>query len=392
MQNAWQATAFTSITKIFQCGLLSLTLLVATAAHSQEWLYTVRPGDNLWSVSTEHLIHTDYWSRLQALNGVADPMRLPPGMKLRIPIAWLKRLPAKAQVLSVQGEARAVIAATGQTVSVNAGRLLQTGDTLLTGPGSTVSLEFGDGSRVLLQADSELRMEALNAYGPTRFVNTRIRLQQGRLESQVTPRADSGPRYEISTPAAASTVRGTRYRIGMDPATDTARTEVVEGVVAFRGVQTTRTVHQGFGALAEIGQAPLPPTPLLPPPQLVELPSVVTRLPVQLGFFPAPGAVAYRAQVAPTDPRQTVLLDTILPALPADKPGAPKSGALAAPEALTLLLGPVGTNWPEGDYMARIRGIDDKGLEGFDAQHRFRFRALPEQGAKEDDENKYIYR
>ena len=379
--------------KLVRSGLLSLMLLAATAAHSQEWLYTVRPGDNLWSVSTDYLIHTDYWSRLQALNGVADPMRLPPGMKLRIPIAWLKRLPAKAQVLSVQGEARAVIAATGQTVSVNAGRLLQTGDTLLTGPDSAVSLEFGDGSRVLLQADSELRMEALDAYGPTRFVNTRIRLQQGRLESQVAPRANSGPRYEISTPAAASTVRGTHYRIGMDPAAATARTEVVEGTVAFRGGQTTRTVEQGFGTLAETGQAPLPPVPLLPPPKLVELPPVVTRLPVQLGFFPLPGAVAYRAQVAPTDPRQTVLLDAVLPALPADQSGAPKkSGNLAAAEVRTLLLSPVRLNWPAGDYVARIRGIDDKGLEGRDAQYRFRFHASREQDAKEDDENRYIYR
>ena len=391
MQIAWPATATPYATNLFRSGLLSLTLLAATAAHSQEWLYTVRPGDNLWSISTDYLIHTDYWSRLQTLNGVADPMRLPPGMKLRIPIAWLKRLPAKVRVLSVQGEAHVVIATTDRMIPVSPGRLLQTGDTLLTGPNSTVSLEFGDGSRVLLQADSELRMEALNAYGPTRFVNTRIRLQQGRLESQVTPRTESGPRYEILTPAAASTVRGTRYRIGMDPATDTARTEVVEGVVAFRGGQTTRTVNQGFGTLAEIGQAPLLPLPLLPPPKIAELSSVVARLPVQLSFFPVEGAVAYRTQIAPTDSRQTVLLDTVLPALPADRPGAPASGNRAAAQALTLLLSPVGSNLLAGDYVARIRGIDDKGLEGFDAQYRFHFQALSGQDP-EEDENRYIYK
>lgn len=391
MQIARRATVFTYTTRIFRGGLLSLLLLAATAAHSQEWLYTVRPGDNIWNVSATYLIRLDYWPRLQALNGVADPERLPPGMKLRIPIAWLKRLPAKAQVLSVQGEARAVIAATGQTVPVHTGLLLRTGDALLTGSNSAVNLEFGDGSRVLLQADSELRMEALDAYGPTRFVNTRIRLQQGRLESQVTPRAGSGPRYEISTPAAASTVRGTRYRIGMDPATDTARTEVVEGVVAFQGGQTTRTVNQGFGTLAEIGQAPLLPLPLLPPPKIAELSSVVARLPVQLSFFPVEGAVAYRAQIAPTDSRQTVLLDTVLPALPADKPGASKSRNRAAAEVLTLLLSPVGSNLLAGDYVARIRGIDDKGLEGRDAQYRFHFQALSGQDP-EEDENRYIYK
>ena len=385
-----QITQWTTshVATLSRSGLLSLMLLAATAAHSQEWLYTVRPGDNLWSVSTDYLIHTDYWARLQALNGIADPLRLPPGMKLRIPIAWLKRLPAKAWVLSVQGEARVVIAATGQTVPINAKRLLQTGDTLLTGPDGAVSLEFGDGSRVLLQANSELRMEALDAYGPTRFVNTRIRLQQGRLESQVAPRANSGPRYEISTPAAASTVRGTRYRIGMDSATATARTEVVEGIVAFRGGQTTRTVNQGFGTLAETGQAPLPPVPLLPPPKIAELPPTLTRLPVQLRFSPLPGAVAYRAQIAPADPRRTLLLDTVLPAPPTNGPGAPVRDHIAVTETLTLLLSPIGPDLSDGDYVARIRGIDGKGLEGYDGQYRFRLRTAPTPDAEKDDENR----
>ena len=113
-ESCWRTTPGTA--KLFLSGLLSLTLLAATAAHSEEWLYTVRPGDNLWTVSTDDLIRTDYWPRLQALNGVADPARLPPGMKLRIPVPWLKRLPAKARVLSAQGQVNAAIAATGQTV------------------------------------------------------------------------------------------------------------------------------------------------------------------------------------------------------------------------------------------------------------------------------------
>lgn len=379
MQIVWRTTS--GIAKLFLNGLLSLTLLAATAAYSEEWLYTVRPGDTLLGVSADYLIRTDYWPRLQALNGVADPTRLPPGMKLRIPIPWLKRLPAKARIVSAQGQVNAVIAATGQTVPADSGLSLQTGDTLLTGSDGAASLEFRDGSRVLLQADSELRMDTLSAYGPTRFADTRIHLQQGRVESQIKSRTGAGPRYEISTPAAASAVRGTRYRIGMDPAAATARTEVLEGTVAFEGHRTTRTVKRGFGTLAEIGQAPLPPVPLLPPPKLGERPPVVTRWPVQLNFFPLKGAVAYRAQVVPADPFKALLLDTLLPAL--------KSDDREAADALTLLLKPVGPALPDGDYIARIRGIDDKGLEGRDAQYRFRFQSLPD---PEEDENRYIYK
>ncbi|MDG4552448.1 MAG: FecR domain-containing protein [Candidatus Contendobacter sp.] len=382
MRTVWRTTPGKA--KLFLIsGLLSSALLAMTAAHSEEWLYTVRPGDTLLGVSADYLIRTDYWSRLQTLNGVADPTRLPPGMKLRIPIPWLKRLPAKVQVLSTRGEVSAVIAATGQTVAVHPGQSLQTGDTLLTGPDGAAGLEFRDGSRVLLQAGSELRMDTLSAYGPTRFADTRVRLLQGRVESQVRPRTEAGSRYEISTPAATSAVRGTRYRIGMDPAEATARTEVLEGAVAFQGRQTTRTVKQGFGSLAETGQAPLPPVPLLPPPKLGERPPVVTRWPVQLRFFPLEGAAAYRAQLVPADPFKGLLLDTLLPAL--------KSDGREATDALTLMLNPVGPALPDGEYIARIRGIDDKGLEGRDAQYRFRFHASPGQDF-EEDENRYIYK
>ena len=356
MQAAWRITTIVRKARIvILSGLSSLALLAATDAHGQEWLYTVRPGDNLWNITTDYLTRMDYWPKLQTLNQVADPEHLPPGMRLRIPIAWLKRLPATAQVLNVRGQAQAVIANTNRTIPVESGLYLQSGDALRTGPDSNVTLEFGDGSRLLLQADSQLSMDALRAYGQTKVVDTHLSLQQGRVESQVTPRTASGPRYEIWTPAAASAVRGTRYRLGMDPATATARAEVLEGVVAFQGRRKSRTVVKGFGALAEAGQPPTPPAPLLAPPNTATLPPVVTRVPIQLAFPALKGAAAYRAQIAPDDRFETLLFDGVAPA-PAIR----------------------GPDLPDGDFVLRLRGIDSRGLEGRDAQHRFRLHARPE--------------
>ena len=51
MQIVWRTTP--GIAKLFLNGLLSLTLLAATAAYSEEWLYTVRPGDTLLGVSAD---------------------------------------------------------------------------------------------------------------------------------------------------------------------------------------------------------------------------------------------------------------------------------------------------------------------------------------------------
>ena len=335
--------------------LLYFWLAAVHPAFAQEWLYTVRPGDNLWNITADYLTRMDYWPRLQALNQVADPERLPPGMKLRIPIAWLKRLPGSALVTHAQGLARTTIAATGETIPVQVGLFVRNGDEIRTGPDGNVTLEFGDGSQLLLQADSALRLDALSAYGRTRYVDTRLRLQRGRADSQVANSTGSHTRYEIWTPAASTAVRGTRYRLSMDPATEIARAEVLEGVIEIQGARKSRRVAKGFGALTEAGKAPAPAVPLLAPPDVADLPPVVARVPIQLSLPPLKGATAYRAQIAPTEQFATLLFDGVSP-----------TPAVRGPDL------------PDGDYALRVRGIDAKGLEGRDAQHRFRLHARPE--------------
>ena len=218
-------------------GLLFAALMVlGGVAHSQEWHYTVRPGDTIWDVTAEHLARMDYWPRLQALNRVSDPEHLPPGMKLRIPVSWLKRLPTTAQVVTSHGQAQVVVAATDRTVPASPGMSLESGDVVLTGPDGSVILEFRDGSRALLQANGQLNLKGLQSYGETEVVDTRLHLLQGRTENRVTRRPASGPRYEISTPVATSAVRGTRYRLAMDAGASAARAEVLEGAVAFQEI------------------------------------------------------------------------------------------------------------------------------------------------------------
>lgn len=339
------------LVRLLFCLLMGTTAVV----NSQEWIYTVRYGDNLWNITADYLTRMDYWQRLQTLNQVADPQELPPGMKLRIPIAWLKRQPTAARVLGVQGTAEVKIAFTGQTIMVTTDLLLHSGDEIRTGSDSSVSVEFGDGSRLLVQANSLLVMDTLGVYGDAHMVDTRLRLQQGRVENQVTPRRSPRTRYEILTPAASSAVRGTRYRLGMDAADAAARTEVLEGTVEFRGARKVRTVASGFGALTEIGKPPTAPVLLLASPAVADLPPVVTRSPIQLSFPALKGATAYRAQIAPTEQFETLLFDAI------------STGPAVR-----------GPDLPDGDYVLRIRGIDAKGLEGRDAVHCFRLHARPE--------------
>lgn len=315
----------------------------------------MRPGDNLWLITEKYLEGIRYWPRLQALNKVVNPRRMSPGMRLRIPVAWLKIQPTPVEVLHVQNEAQARLARTGQSIPLKVGLRLRAGDEIHTGSDSNVTLQFADGSLLLIEANSRLVLDAISIYGGTGMVDTRMRLQHGRLNNRVTSEQVPGMRYEIETPAATSTVRGTEYRISAASDPPVSRPEVLDGRVRVKGEAKTVVVRRGFGTVTRLGAAPAVPTPLLPPPDLSALPAVVERVPIQLSFPPLDGAVAYRTQIAPDRTFKTLLFD----------------GKSDFPQFR-------GPDLPDNHYVLRIRGIDSQQLEGRDAYRRFMLDARPE--------------
>src|SRR5690606_29322242 len=62
--------------------LLTICLLLqGSCLLADDWVYTVRPGDNLWNLAERHLKSFKYIRQLQLLNGVQDPYHIPPGKK-----------------------------------------------------------------------------------------------------------------------------------------------------------------------------------------------------------------------------------------------------------------------------------------------------------------------
>ena len=143
----------------------------AQAAPSSDWSYRVRPKDNIWDLAARYLKPDVSWQKLQDYNHVADPLHLPPGMTLHIPVAWLRLEPARAKVVAVIGEATAKLPDSAAPVPVKAGMSFGYGASLLTGNDTSLTLEFADGSRVLVQANSELALDRLSAYGDTGMVD-----------------------------------------------------------------------------------------------------------------------------------------------------------------------------------------------------------------------------
>jgi hypothetical protein len=329
-------------------------LVVSALARAEEWIYTVRPDDTLWELSEEYLARPGDWRRLQEYNHIPDPLHLAPGIRLRIPITWLKSQPASAKVLHVRGQARRISADGASPRQLVAGEELRIGDRVRTDANSSATIEFADGSQFLLHAESELHFDALSAYGRTGMVDTQMRLQQGRGESRVVPRGGAGSRYQITTPSAVAAVRGTAFRL--NAAETTTRGEVIEGRIGFSAAGVTRDVPAGFGIVAEAGKPPAPPQRLLPAPNVLKLPRLVQRAGVSFSWPAVKGGVAYRVQLFAGIDYQVLLED---------------EEVKAAQFALAELT-------EEGDYGLRLRTIDDAGLEGLNAEHTFVFKRPPE--------------
>lgn len=337
-------------------GLILLLLGAgSTEARPEEWIYTVRPGDNLWHLAEEYLIDQSYWQRLQTLNRVEDPFRIPPGTQLRIPTSWLKKIPILARVHRITGTAEAVEADTGKVTPLQAGSLLLMGDAVRTAKDSNITLEFVDGSRLLLQSDSYLTLDHLRIYRATGVTDTRVRLREGRLETRVAPAQGAASRFQISTPAAVTSVRGTDYRVGSDVKAQESRAEVTEGRVDVSSAGTTRNVPAGFGTVATAGEAPRPPIQLLAPPDLFGLPETFERSPIRFDLPAAPEIRGYRVQIAEPKTGARLLFDETF-----------SSARIRGPDL------------PDGEYLLRARSIDSNTLEGLNAERRFVLNARPE--------------
>ncbi|VAW87347.1 hypothetical protein MNBD_GAMMA16-276 [hydrothermal vent metagenome] len=335
--------------KVLLLGLFFLLCVNSVSTAATEWIYTVQAGDTLWGLSQEHLENAGNLRKLQDLNNISDPKNIPPGTQIRFPLAWLKIKRPPVRVLELTGEVSVISAQTGVATLLKPDSILLMGDEIQTGLNDNVLLEFLDNSRLLLQKNSRLIFETENTYNNKGVLDIRIRLPHGRIETIINPDKKKGTRFEIHTPAAITGVRGTNFRVSMEKNEKIGRTEVTQGKVAVSGtVGKTIVVPANFGTVVTVGQTPSPPSRLLPPPDLSQLPDHFTHLPLAFDWPTMDGAEIYRAQI------NSITVGGLLV----------DEEALLNPQLHSIKI-------PDGDYLLRVRAIDTNGLEGMNAEHKF---------------------
>ena len=332
--------------------LAALTALPVAAAEAPDYFhYTTQAGDTLIGIGETILRQPADWRRVQRINRIANPKLIPIGTVLRVPISLMRTDPVTARVSQVHGEV------SGERGPLEAGARIGSGDEVVTGENGSTTIELSDGSLLTLQPGSRLKVESLSVIHGTELQDAQLRLQKGRVESEVAKQRGPAARFRILTPTAAVGVRGTRFRVGTEePGTPpgTTRTEVTEGAVGVEAGRARLELNEGFGAVAA-AESIAKPVPLLAPPAIAATASLQERPLVRVPFAAVTGARAYRAQVAADAAFHSILAQAVFASTEA------RFGDLA-----------------DGNYYVRIRAIDQFGLEGRDADLAFRLKARPE--------------
>jgi hypothetical protein len=326
-------------------------LSAETAANQPEWQYSVRPGDNLIQFGKRYLINPDDWRVLQNLNQIKHPTRMQTGQIVRVPLELLKQVPASAEVVLASGQA-GILKTDNSVQAVTTGQQLTAGTALVTGANSKLNIKFADGSIVSMQPNSTMKLDTLSMYSGGGMVDTKLRLQQGKVETEANPAHVRGNQMQIFTPSAVAAVRGTKFRVSTDDVS--IHQETLEGQVALVAAGETVAVDKGFGSLSEGGNAPLPPVLLLPAPVTGNLPIKLEALPATFNMPAQDGAVAWLGKVSADEKFNNI-----------------------AEEKLSQGSNLSFNDLPDGKYFLKVRAKDKQGLEGYDATHEFMLNARP---------------
>jgi hypothetical protein len=321
-----------------------------SAAKEDSLVYTVKASDSVIKFTQGMLMDPKTWPEVARFNQLKNPNVIFPGQKLDIPLRFLKAQPAGGKIISAEGD----VSLGGSAASP--GAAIGDGSKLKTGPNSSAVIELGDGSRVKILPNSlaelvtnrNYAMRDASSSGSTNWFSGLMRLSEGALEALASKTTKRATPLKIETPTSVVGVRGTEFRVAFDdPLGKASRTEVIEGKVrADNPAQASGAdLPMGTGAVVKPTEKEVKVVMLLPAPDLSNISNEVLK-PQGSWLMPTlAGASAYHVQVASDEQFDKIVRDL-------------KVANNASADLSSL---------PNGNWFARVRGIDAIGLEGFNS-------------------------
>lgn len=334
-------------------GLLAAILLtfssVATSTESL-FTYTVQPKDELIKMAEASFTSNEGWKEVATLNRLKDPNKIQPGQVLKIPLRLLKMVKREGVLLSVSGD----VQLSGQPAVV--GSLVPEGAQLQTGANSSAQVQLADQSRVTLMPHTDARLVTsqiidfgnFDQKSQATWFTGLIRLTKGAVDVLAAKLAKRNTPLQVETPTSLAGVRGTVFRVAYeDPASQNTRTEVLEGVVRTDSVaqKTGADLPKGTGTVLNPSIQRIQVSPLLEAPS-INAHTVVFKPQARWNMPTLAGAEHFKVQISGFKDFSNVVREQVV-----DRHGQADFSDLS-----------------NGVWHVRVRGIDARTLEGFNAE------------------------
>ena len=169
---------------------------------------------------------------------------------------------AASTVLSILNGSADVAHGGGAFAAATDGDLLSGGDRVRTGAASNALISFFDGSTIELEPQAEVTVTDISANDGS--ITIKLSQSIGRTWSSIHKFTDSRSTYEVKTPAATATVRGTGLDITVG-ADGTTKVAVTDGAAIVNAQGVDVTVAAGTQTTVPQGAPPAPASPIPPP-------------------------------------------------------------------------------------------------------------------------------
>ncbi|GMR22036.1 MAG: FecR domain-containing protein [Acidobacteriota bacterium] len=191
------------------------------------------------------------------------------GHLIEIPRHMLSSDGMLAKVASAYGDVEVKRVFDKRFIPVVKNLLLREGDEIRTWSGSGVRILFEDGNYVFVNSHTKVKVVSLGEMPAQASSRLQILLKEGSIWSQIKKQLKG--RFEIRTSTANTIIRGTNFRVKVEPG-DATRLEVLEGTVDFEVAGAPVSVGSQQGALTNGDGAPVSLVTLPPSPRTLDAP------------------------------------------------------------------------------------------------------------------------
>jgi len=183
-----------------RCALViaTATAFFVTPAHAEDDAfidYQVKPGDTLYALSQQYLQGANASLKVQRLNRVSDPRKLPVARVLKIPRELLRSQRIELRVAGFSGPVQVA----GRTPVV--GSVLGEGEVITTGRSGFVSFSAANGAKVSLPSNTSARLLKARRYLLGDILDMDFSILSGRGNA-VSPKLGPQGRMRMHTPSA----------------------------------------------------------------------------------------------------------------------------------------------------------------------------------------------